>query len=95
MGVGNAGPATTMKLSRLTALKPNHPTLSGQPLAVGCRPSAFLRHFMRDETAVTSLEYALAALAIALGAVVGSRMIAGVLCNYLHRIYVVVTLPIP
>ena len=50
---------------------------------------------LRDETAVTSTEYIVAALAVALGAVVASRAIAGVLINYLHRIYVVVTLPIP
>jgi Flp pilus assembly pilin Flp len=50
---------------------------------------------LRDETAVTSTEYVIAALAIALGAVVASRAMAGVLINYLHRIYVVVTLPIP
>ncbi len=48
-----------------------------------------------DETAVTTLEYVVAAVALALAAVAASRIIAGVLKNYLHRIYLVVTLPIP
>ncbi len=50
---------------------------------------------VRDETAVTTLEYVVAAVALALAAVAASRIIAGVLKNYLHRIYLVVTLPIP
>ena len=54
-----------------------------------------LRTLLRDETAVTYTEYVVAALAVALGAVLASRAIAGVLINYLHRIYLVVTLPIP
>ncbi|MCX6844663.1 MAG: hypothetical protein NTX53_20560 [candidate division WOR-3 bacterium] len=54
-----------------------------------------LRTLLRDETAVTYTEYVVAALAIALGAIAASRAIAGVLVNYLHRIYLVVTLPIP
>jgi hypothetical protein len=48
-----------------------------------------------DEAAVTSLEYIVAALAIALGAIAASRVMAGALVGYLHRIYVVVTLPVP
>ena len=50
---------------------------------------------LRDETAVTYTEYVIAALAVALGAIAASRAIAGVLVRYLHRIYLVVTLPIP
>jgi Flp pilus assembly pilin Flp len=48
-----------------------------------------------DETGVTTLEYVVAAVALALAAVAASRVIAGVLVNYLHRIYLVVTLPVP
>jgi len=50
---------------------------------------------VRDETAVTTLEYVVAGVALALAAVAASRAIAGVLVNYLHRIYLVVTLPVP
>lgn len=50
---------------------------------------------VRDETAVTTLEYVVAALALALAAVAASRVIAALLKSYLHRIYLVVTLPIP
>ncbi len=50
---------------------------------------------LRDESAVTTLEYVVAGVAIALGAVAASRAIASVLKNYLHRIYLVVTLPVP
>jgi len=49
----------------------------------------------RDETGVTTLEYVVAGIALALAAVAASRVIAGVLVSYLHRIYLVVTLPIP
>jgi Flp pilus assembly pilin Flp len=54
-----------------------------------------LARLLRDETAVTSLEYVVVALAVAFGAVAGSRAISGALVGYLHRIFVVVTLPIP
>jgi len=47
-----------------------------------------------DESGVTALEYLIAALAIAFGAVLASRAIAGALNDYLHRIYLVVTLPV-
>lgn len=50
---------------------------------------------LRDETGVTYTEYVVAAVALALAAVAASRAIAGVLISYLHRIYLVVTLPIP
>jgi Flp pilus assembly pilin Flp len=50
---------------------------------------------LRDESGVTTLEYIVAGVALALAAVAASRAIAGVLVGYLHRIYLVVTLPIP
>ena len=49
----------------------------------------------RDEIGVTSLEYLVAALAIALAAIAASRTLAEVLIGYLQRVYLVVTLPIP
>jgi Flp pilus assembly pilin Flp len=54
-----------------------------------------LQKLLSDETAATATEYVVAALAVALGAVAASAALAGVLVNYLHRIYLVVTLPIP
>ena len=54
-----------------------------------------MRTLFRDETAVTALEYVVATVAVALGAIVASAAIAGVLIVYLHRIYLVVTLPVP
>ena len=50
---------------------------------------------LEDEDGVTTLEYVVAAVALALAAVAASRVIAAVLKSYLHRIYLVVTLPIP
>lgn len=57
--------------------------------------SRLVTRLLRDETAVTTLEYAVAAVALALAAVAASRVIASLLKSYLHRIYLVVTLPIP
>jgi Flp pilus assembly pilin Flp len=54
-----------------------------------------VRKLLQDETGVTTLEYVVAGVALALAAVAASRVIAGVLKDYLHRIYLVVTLPIP
>lgn len=48
-----------------------------------------------DESAVTMLEYVVAGVALALAALAASRVIAIVLVDYLHRIYLVTTLPIP
>ncbi|MEO0086382.1 MAG: hypothetical protein ABIK37_07110 [candidate division WOR-3 bacterium] len=48
-----------------------------------------------DESAVTATEYVVAAAAVALGALAAVAAIAGVLVNYLHRLYLVVTLPVP
>jgi Flp pilus assembly pilin Flp len=50
---------------------------------------------LHDETGVTTLEYVVAAVALALAAIAASRVIARVLVSYLHRIYLVVTLPVP
>jgi Flp pilus assembly pilin Flp len=69
------------------------PRPSPQPESWACARN--LRRLFGDETAATTLEYVLAALAVALGAVAGSRAVAGSLANYLRRIYTVVTLPIP
>jgi Flp pilus assembly pilin Flp len=55
----------------------------------------FLRRLLRDETAVTSTEYIVAALALVIGTVAASKTIGNALILYLHRIYLVVTLPIP
>jgi len=84
----------------------NHESLTGKQdesgiAKVGFRTSYFsiltsdFSRLLREETAVTTLEYVVAALAVALGAVAGSRAIAGGLAGYLRRIYMVVTLPIP
>jgi len=59
------------------------------------RPWATIGRLLRDESAVTTLEYVVAGVAIALGAVAASRAIGSVLQSYLHRIYLVVTLPVP
>jgi Flp pilus assembly pilin Flp len=68
-------------------------------LPAACRLTPAARRLavrlLDDETAATTLEYVVAALAVALGAVAGSRAVAGSLANYLRRIYTVVTLPIP
>jgi Flp pilus assembly pilin Flp len=61
-----------------------------------CGPrSPLVIRLLGDESGVTTLEYIVAGVAIALAAVAASRTIAGVLVSYLHRIYLVVTLPIP
>ncbi len=57
--------------------------------------SGLVRRLLHDETGVTTLEYVVAGVALALAAVAASRVIARVLISYLHRIYLVVTLPIP
>jgi len=49
---------------------------------------------LRDETAATALEYVFTAVVLALAAIVAARVLTGVLIPYLHRIYVVVTLPV-
>jgi len=57
--------------------------------------SGLVWKLLHDETGVTTLEYVVAAVALALAAVAASRVLARVLVGYLHRIYLVVTLPVP
>jgi len=54
-----------------------------------------IRRMLSDETGATTLEYVVAAVALALAAVGASRLIARVLVSYLHHMYLVVTLPVP
>ncbi len=57
--------------------------------------SGLVRKLFCDETGATTLEYVVAAVALALAAVGASRLIARVLVGYLHHMYLVVTLPVP
>jgi hypothetical protein len=57
--------------------------------------SRLVGKLLRDETGATTLEYVVAAVALALAAVGASRLIARVLVSYLHHMYLVVTLPVP
>ena len=50
---------------------------------------------LHDETGATTLEYVVAAVALALAAVGASRLIARVLTSYLRHMYLVVSLPVP
>ncbi len=50
---------------------------------------------LEDETAATATEYVIAGAALALAAIAASRVLSGVLTPYLHRIFLVVTLPVP
>ena len=50
---------------------------------------------LRDESGVTTVEYVVAGVSLALAGVAASRVIARVLVGYLHRVYLVVTLPVP
>jgi len=59
----------------------------------GIRRREIMGRLLRDETGVTTVEYVVAATALAFAAVAASRAIAGVLTGYLHRVYMVVTLP--
>jgi len=62
----------------------------------GCEAtSGLVWDLLHDETGVTTLEYVVAAVALALAAIAASRLIARVLVSYLHHIYLVVTLPVP
>jgi Flp pilus assembly pilin Flp len=51
--------------------------------------------FIRDETAVTTIEYVAIAVGVVLVTVAATRLLAGAVITYLHRIYLVVTLPVP
>lgn len=60
----------------------------------GTSDRLFVR-LLKDETAATATEYVIAGAALALAAIAASRVLTGVLTPYLHRIFLVVTLPIP
>ena len=60
-----------------------------------CETTSRLVRLLRDETGATTLEYVVAAVGIALAGLAASRAIAGVLASYLHRVNLVVTLPVP
>jgi Flp pilus assembly pilin Flp len=60
----------------------------------GATSRLFVR-LLKDETAATATEYVIAGAALALAAIAASRVLTGVLTPYLHRIFLVVTLPIP
>jgi hypothetical protein len=49
---------------------------------------------LRDETAETTIEYVVAAVGVTLITLAATRVLAGVMVRYLHRIYAVVTLPV-
>ena len=57
--------------------------------------SGLVFKLLSDETGATTLEYVVAAVALALAAVGASRLIARVLVGYLHHMYLVVSLPVP
>jgi Flp pilus assembly pilin Flp len=57
--------------------------------------TGMVRMLLRDETGATTLEYVVAAVALALAAIGASRLIARVLTSYLRHMYLVVTLPVP
>ena len=54
-----------------------------------------MRSLFADETGVAALEYLVATVALMLAAIAASRVLIGVLIPYLHRIYLVATLPVP
>ena len=83
MGVGDAVPKAPL-------IRYGRRTMNRREVTIG-----LVRKLLHDETGVTTLEYVVAGIALALAAVAASRAIAGVLKDYLHRIYLVVTLPIP
>jgi len=49
---------------------------------------------LRDETGATTLEYVVAAVALALAAIAASRVVAGLLAGYLHHVYMVAAIPV-
>jgi len=55
--------------------------------------SRLVLRLLLDETGVTTLEYVVAGIALALATAGASRVIAGVLVSYIRRIYLIVTLP--
>lgn len=62
-----------------------------RPRAAHVRPGAVIA----DTGAATTLEYVAAAIVLALIALAASRILLNVLIDYLHRIYLVASLPTP
>jgi Flp pilus assembly pilin Flp len=54
--------------------------------------SRLVVRLLRDDSGVTSLQYFVAAVGLAVAAVVASRPIAGVLASFLYRIHIIATL---
>jgi len=54
-----------------------------------------LARMLFDETATTSVEYLIVTMLIVVGVIGASRLLIAALAQYLHRIYLIVTLPIP
>ena len=50
---------------------------------------------LREESGVTSLQYFVAAVALALGVVAAARPVAGILASFVYRVHVIATLAIP
>ena len=50
---------------------------------------------LRDDSGVTSLQYFVVAIALALAAVAASRPIAGVVASFLYRIHIIAMLAKP
>jgi len=54
-----------------------------------------LRRLLRSEAGATTFEYVVVAVVLVFAAILAYRMLTGILIPYLHRVYLVVTLPIP
>lgn len=73
-------------------MTPNHKRLGiRQREAV----SRFVVRLLRDDSGVTSLQYFVAAVALAFAVVAASRPIAGVLASFLYRVHIIATLAMP
>ena len=57
--------------------------------------SRLVVRLLRDDSGVTSLQYFVAAVALAFAAVAASRPIAGVLASFLYRVHIIATLARP
>jgi len=57
--------------------------------------SRLVVRLLRDDSGITSLQYFVAAVALAFAAVAASRPIAGVLASFLYRIHIIATLARP
>jgi Flp pilus assembly pilin Flp len=86
---------TAMARAGNTGVRPmnnDHRKARTGQLAAKSRPVVRL---LKDETAATTTEYVIAGAALALAAIAAARVLTSVLTPYLHRIFLVVTLPIP